>query len=165
MNESIRPVDKQRLLRKIRGPKVYVSPRTGKVSHRPTVDSEPIPKTTWWRKSSQKGPSSPIFYVLKVRDRIVSETTEMSIYFPDFDLCGKDNEEIFWLGKIDGIGEIKITYPQTYPAQKFVIEALDLQESFNDELKQTVWSYDGITPAGGIIVLMRLFLLKKVSGK
>lgn len=161
MNENIRPVDKQKLLGKIKGPKVYVNPKTGKVSDRPTVDSEPIPKTTWWR---EKEPSSPIFSVPKIRERIVSETREMSIYFPDFNLYEKDNKEVFWLGKIDGIGEIRITYPQTYPGQKFIIEALDLQESFNNELKQAVWSYDGITPVGAVIVLMRLFLSRKFQG-
>ena len=163
MDENIRPVDKRKLLGKMEGPKVYVNPKTGEVSSRPTVDSEPVRKTTWfWRG---KNPSSPIFSVPEIRERIISETREMSIYFPDFDLFEKDGKEVFWLGKIEGIGEIKITYPQTYPAQKFIIEALDLEESFNDELRQTVWDYDGITPAGAIIVLMRLFLLRKVSGK
>jgi hypothetical protein len=164
LDEEIRPVDKQSLLRELKGPKVYVNPRTGKVSCRPTADSEPVPKTTWWWGRSEREPSSPIFSVPQTRERIVSEITEMSIYFPDFDLYEEEKEGVFWLGRIEGIGEVRIVYPQTYPAQKFIVQALDLPESFNDELKQTVWSYDGITPAGAVIVLMRLFLLRKVAG-
>jgi hypothetical protein len=156
MSEKIKPVNVRALLSEIKGPKVYVSPTKGKVSDRPTEDSIPVPATTWWA-------SSPLFSVAKVKEKIAWEATEMAVYFPDFKLYENEGSEIFWLGRIDGIGELRITYPQTYPAQKFSIEALDQSESFNNELKQLVWSCNGITPAGSIIVAMRLFLLRKFS--
>jgi len=156
MSERIKKVNIRALLGRIKGPKVYVSPTTSEVSDKPAKDSVPVPKTIWY--------NSPLFSISQVRERIKLEASEMMICFPDFNLYEKSDGTIFWSGKIDGIGEIRITYPQTYPAQKFIIEALDLEESFNDELKQTVWSYDGITPAGAIIIAMRLFLLRKVGG-
>jgi hypothetical protein len=162
MTENIRPVSKQALLGNIEGPKVYVSPTTSKISDKPTADSAAIPYTKWFTPEGEVG-SSPIFSVPEVRERIKLEASEMAIYFPDFNLCEKDDGTIFYLGRIDGIGDIRITFPLTYPAQKFLIEALDLEESFNNELKQIVWSYNGITPAGAIVVAMRLFLLRKVA--
>jgi hypothetical protein len=162
--EKIKKIDKQALLSEVKGKKVYVNPRTGKVSEEPTEDSIPVPRTWWGTNSKREENSSPIFSVPEVREKIKLEAVEMSIYFPDFELYEDENsKEIFWLGKIDGIGEIKITYPLTYLTQKFIIQALDLEESLNEELKQLVWSYKGITPAGAIIVAMRFFLLKKVS--
>jgi len=156
MSENIKPVNVRALLSEVKGPKVYVSPTKGKVSDRPTEDSIPVPVTTWWA-------NSPLFSVAKVKEKIAWEATEMAVYFPDFKLYENGSSEIFWLGIIEGIGELRITYPQTYPAQKFFIEALDQDESFNNELKQLVWSYNEITPVGSIIVAIRLFLLRKFS--
>jgi hypothetical protein len=157
MSEKIKPVNVKALLSEVKGPKVYVSPTKGKVSNRKTEDSVAVPTTTWWRANS------PLFSVAKVKEKIAQEATEMAVYFPDFKLYENESGEIFWLGSIDSIGELRITYPQTYPAQKFFIEALDQDESFNNELKQLVWSYNGITPAGSIVVAMRLFLLRKLG--
>jgi hypothetical protein len=156
MSQNIKPVNVRALLSEVKGPKVYVSPTKGKVSDRPTEDSIPVPVTTWWS-------NSPLFSVAKVKEKIAWEATEMAVYFPDFKLYENGGSEIFWLGRIEGIGELRITYPQTYPAQKFFIEALDQDESFNNELKQLVWSYNEITPVGSIIVAIRLFLLRKFS--
>jgi hypothetical protein len=156
MSKNVKPVNIKALLGEVKGPKVYVNPTKGTVSSKPSEDSVAIPTTTWWRANS------PLFSIDKVRERIAREAAEMSIYFPDFRLCEGDGGEIFWTGNIDGIGELRITYPQTYPTQKFLVEALDQEESFNEELKRLVWSYDGITPAGSIIVTMRLFLLRKL---
>jgi len=163
MPENIKPVNKQALLGNIEGPKVYVSPTTSKVSDKPTADSAAIPYSKWFTHREGEVASSPIFSIPQVKERIRLEASEMAIYFPDFNLYEKDDGTVFYLGKIDGIGDIKITYLITYPAQKFLIEVLDLEESFNNELKQIVWSYDEITPAGAIIVAMRLFLLRKVA--
>ena len=163
MNSEIYPVNKEALLREIRGKKVYVNPFRGTVSSRPSSGSIGVPKTRWWGEGSAPNfPSS--FSLVGFEEIIANEIIEMSIYFPDFDLYRDEEGNIFWLGKIDGIGEVKVTYPKTYPAQKFLIEALDLEESFNEELRRTVWSYDDITPAGALIVLMRLFLLRRFSG-
>jgi hypothetical protein len=162
--EKVKKINKQALLSEVKGKKVYVNPRTAKVSEEPTEDSIPVPRTLWGANSKREEFTSPIFSVPEVMERIKLEVVEMSIYFPDFELYEDGNSrEIFWLGKIDGIGEIKVTYPLTYPAQKFIIQALDLEESFNEELKQLVWSYKDITPAGAIIVAMRFLLLKKFS--
>jgi len=167
MSENIKPINKRALLSRIRGPKVYVNPRTGEISDKPIKDSEAIPKTTWWyRENSDKEEgSSPLFSTSQVREKLREEALEMAIYFPDFELIEKSDGGVFWTGKIEDMGEVRITYPQTYPAQKFTIELLDLEESFNNELRRVVWSYNGITPAGAIIVAMRLFLLKKVKGE
>lgn len=108
-------------------------------------------------------PKSPIFSNERVRSLVAAEASEMAVYFPDFELYQDEDGSLFWLGKIEGMGELKITYPQTYPSQKFSLEALDLNESFNEELKRLVWSYDGITPTGALIVAMRLFLMRKVA--
>jgi hypothetical protein len=164
--EKVRRVDKQALLSEVRGEKVYINPKTAKVSTEPSEDSIAIPRTWWGANHSGEVNPSPIFSVPEVREKIRLEVVEMSIYFPDFELYENVNSgEIFWLGKIDGIGEIKITYPLTYPAQKFTTEILDLEESFNEELNQLIWRCKDITPAGAIIVAMRFFLSKKVSRK
>jgi len=86
----------------------------------------------------------------------------MARFFPDFELC-EEGEDVFWLGEIDGIGKVKITYPQTYPAQKFSIKLLDQDETLNEELRALVNGFEGITPAGSIVVAMRLFLLRRCS--
>jgi hypothetical protein len=163
MRGNIKPIDKQALLGDGNGgtDTVYVSPTTGKASTKPSVDSVAVPRTTWWTKSSGEV-HTPIFSAPQVRDRLKLEASEMAIYFPDFELF-EDGDAAFWMGTIQGIGEVKILYPSTYPAQKFEAVALDQGEAFNDELKNTVWSYDGITPAGAVIVTMRLFLLRKVA--
>jgi len=137
--------------------KVYISPTSGKVSNKPSADSVAVPRSTWYKPDGEL--DSPLFSIPQVKDRIKFEASEMAVYFPGFDLY-EDGEAVFWLGKIDGMGEVKVIYPSTYPAQKFDVLVLDLEESFNVELKQLIWSYDGITPAGAIIVTMRLFLLK-----
>jgi hypothetical protein len=162
MSQNVKPVDKNALLgdESKHTNKVYVSPTTGKSSNKPTADSVGVPRTTWWRANPDGEPSSPIFSTPKVKEMIKLEAAEISVYFPDFDLC-ETNEATFWLGRIDGIGEVRITYPATYPAQKIEVEALDLSEGFNEELKKIAWSYDGIRPAGAIIITMRLFLLRK----
>ena len=160
--ENIRKVSKSVLLgdENQKTDKVYVSPTTGKVSSRPSADTVEVPRTTWWRTTPDGESSSHFFSTHQVKERIKLETTEMAVYFPDFEL-DETGEAIMWLGKIEGIGEIRITYPATYPSQKFSIEALDLDESFNTELKETVWGYDDIRPAGAIIITMRLYLQKK----
>jgi hypothetical protein len=107
--------------------------------------------------------TSTLFSVFEVKEKIAQEAAEMAVYFPDFKLCEKNDGELLWIGRIDGMGELRIIYPQTYPAQKFLIEVLDQDESFNNELKQLVWSCNGITPVGSIIVAMRLFLLKRLG--
>lgn len=161
MGEEIKPVDKKALLRETGKPKVYVDAKTGKVSNRPTADSVGIDRTTWWRARGREV-SSPIFSDSRVKERIEFEATEMAIYFPDFNLYSRD-DIVFWEGEIEGMGKVRITYPQTYPAQKFEIEVLGLDEAFNEILRQLTWSYDGITPAGAVIVSMRLFLRDKVG--
>lgn len=162
MSSEIRPADKEALLGGVRGKKVYVDLKTGKTSEKPTVDSVAIPKTTWWRATTKEEESSPpIFSSPQVREAVKIDTTEMSIYFPDFNL--HSDGETFWSGGIEGMGEIRITYPQTYPAQKFLIEVIGLDETFNKNLKQLVWSCEGITPAGSMILAMRLFLRDKVA--
>jgi hypothetical protein len=159
--EKIRKIDKQALLSEVKGKKVYVDPRAGKVSEEPVEDSIAIPRTWWGANSKGEVNSSSIFSIPEIREKIELDVVEMSVYFPDFELYEDiDSKEVFWLGRIDGIGEIKVTYPLTYPAQKLIIEALDQGESFNEELQQLVWSLGDITPAGLIIVAMRLFLLK-----
>lgn len=45
---KVKPVDKRALLRAFRGKRVYVDPKKGTVSAKPTADSIPIPKTTWF---------------------------------------------------------------------------------------------------------------------
>jgi len=163
MDNGIKRVSKTALLgdENTKTDKVYISPTTGKSSNKPAADSVGVPRTTWWRVNPDGESHSPIFSTPQVKERIKLEADEMAVYFPDFDLC-ETKEAAFWLGNIDGdIGEVKITYPATYPAQKFIIEALDQGEGFNEELKKTVWSYDGITPTGSIIVMMRLFLQRK----
>lgn len=157
MSENkVKPVNLRSLLSRVRGPKVYVDPKSAKVSNRPVRDSVPIPKSTWWEGTEQPPFSSEAIEIIS------SHASEMAVYFPDFKLYSENN--LFWLGKIDGIGEIRITYPLTYPAQKFEIEALELPESFTEELRGIVWDYEDITPAGAVIVLMRLFLLKGCNG-
>jgi hypothetical protein len=161
MSEKIRRISKSALLGNGNGKKekVYVSPSTNKVSSTPTADSIAVDRTTWWEAKSEGEPNSPLFSTPQVKDKLKLEASEMCICFPDFDLY-EDGKTVFWKGKIDGMGEIKVTYPETYPAQKITIEALDLEASFNDELNQLVRNYDGITPVGSIIVAMRLFLQK-----
>jgi len=107
--------------------------------------------------------TSTLFSVFEVKEKIAQEAAEMAVYFPDFKLYEKNDGELLWIGRIDGMGELRIIYPQTYPAQKFLIEVLDQDESFNNELKQLVWSCNGITPVGSIIIAMRLFLLKRLG--
>ena len=160
--DTIRKVSKSALLgdENQQSNKVYVSPTTGKSSNRPAADSVEVLRTTWWRASPDGEPNSPFFSNYQVKDRIKLEVSEMAVYFPDFEFC-ETREAVFWRGSIDGIGEVRVTYPATYPAQKFSVEALDQGEGFNEELKKTVWGYDGITPAGSIIVTMRLFLQRK----
>lgn len=160
MSRRIKPINKQALLSEVKGKKVYVNPRTGKVSERATKDSIPVPKTTWWRADPEgEVNSSPIFSVPEVRERIKLEVAEMVNYFPDFGLYeDTESREVFWLGKIEGMGEIKITYPLTYPAQKIIIEVPDLEESFTEKLNEIVYKYEDITPAKAIILAMRLFL-------
>lgn len=85
----------------------------------------------------------------------------MACFFPDFKLC--EEGCLFWIGRIEGIGRVKITYPKNYPAQKFVIELLDQEEWLNDELMSLINGYEGITPAGSLVVAMRLFLLRRCS--
>jgi hypothetical protein len=160
MAGELKPVKAEALLGEVEGPKVYVSPSRGEVSQRPREDAVAVPVTTWWGE----GTPSSLFSIAEVRKKIAREAAEMAVYFPDFKLYEKDGE-LLWLGSIAGIGEIRITYPRTYPSQKFLVQALDLEESFNEELKQLIWRYKGITPAGSIIVTMRLFLLKRFSRK
>ncbi|MGQ9469216.1 MAG: hypothetical protein ACUVTD_05250 [Nitrososphaerales archaeon] len=165
MSEKIKRIDKQALLSEVKGKRVYVDPREGRVSSKPSEDSVAIPKTTWFAESTENPTSSPLFSVPELREKLKLEVAEMMAYFPDFELYEDEGSgEIFWLGSIDGIGEIKITYPKTYPAQKFIVEALDQEESFTNELNEIVWSYNDITPAEAIIVTLRLFL-KKFSGE
>jgi len=152
MSEEIRRVDIRSLLNRIRGPKIYVDPKTGRVSDSPSRDSAPVPKTTWWKDELDSLLSPEAIEIVS------SHALEMARYFPDFELY-TDERSLFWLGKIDGIGKIKITYPLTFPAQKFEIQALDLSGSFTEEVKKIVWEHEDITPAGAIIVLMRYFLL------
>jgi len=140
--------------------KVYVSPTTGKSSNKPTIDSIGVDRTTWWKAHSEGEPSSPLFSTSQVRERIVFETSEMATFFPDFELC-ESQESTYWQGRIEGIGDIKVTYPSTYPSQKLLVEALDLGESFNEDLKMTLWTYNGVRPAGTLVITMRLFLLRK----
>lgn len=161
--EEIKLVDKNALLGNTGKPKVYVDPRTNKVSARPTRDTFSIDMTTWWGRAKNNGGelSSPLFSIPEIKEKLKVEVVEMAVYFPDFNLYS--NRETFWLGEIEGMGKVKITYPQTYPSQKFDIEVIGLDETFNESLKQLVWSYDGITPVGAIIVAMRLFLRDKVG--
>jgi hypothetical protein len=160
MSEEIKPIDKRALLNETGKPKVHVDPKTGTVSTKPTARSVPIDKTTWWGATGGRA-SSPIFSNPEIKEKLRYEVMEMAVYFPDFDLYS--NGETFWQGEIEGMGKVKVTYPETYPAQKFSIKVIDLDEGFNESLKQHVWSYDGITPVGAIIVAMRLFLRDKVA--
>jgi len=161
MSKRVKPINKKALLGEFKGNKVYVDPKRGKVSNKPTPDSVPIPRTIWFSTSEE---DHPLFSIPEVKERIANEAAEMALYFPDFDLYQDESGALFWLGKIDGIGEMKITYPQSYPSQKFTVEALDQLESFNEELQRLIWSYDDITPVGALIVTMRFFLLKKNRG-
>jgi hypothetical protein len=160
MSEEIKPIDKRALLRETGKPKTYVDPKTGTVSTNPTARSLSIYKTTWWGATGGRA-SSTIFSNPEIKEKIGYEAMEMAVYFPDFDLYS--NDETFWQGEIEGMGKVRVTYPETYPAQKFSIKVVDLDEDFNENLRQLVWSYDGITPAGAIIVAMRLFLRDKVA--
>lgn len=166
MSERVKRVNKQALLSEVKGPKVYINPLKGQVSEKPTTDSIPVPKTSWWRANPEgENLTSPIFSAPEIRERIKFEVAEMITYFPYFDLYEDESSgEVFWLGRVDGIGDIKITYPSTYPAQKLLIELLDLEEYLNYELLQLVWSYKEIRPAGAIIVAMQFFLKKLAEG-
>lgn len=164
MSGNIKPIDKQALLGddNENNKRVYINPATGKTSDRATADSVGVPKTTWWRATTHGESNSPLFSAPQLNGKIKLEASEMAVYFPDFTLH-KDQDELFWQGTIQGIGEVKIVYPATYPAQKYEVFALELEESFNNELNQLVRSYDAITPVGSVIVTMRLFLLRKVA--
>ena len=162
MSNEVRLVDRKALLKETGRPQVYVDPRTGTVSDKPTRDSVAIDSTIWWGANAAGGePSSPVFSNSEVRKRIRLEAAEMAVYFPDFSL--HSNGTTFWQGEIEGMGEVKVTYPQTYPAQRFTVEVIGLEGAFNESLRQLVWSYDGITPAGAVIVTMRMFLRDKVA--
>ena len=157
---GIQPVDKNALLNESGGRKSYVDPTTGKVSSRPGANTVPVDATTWYKgkgdDSDYNSFSSP-----ELAKQIQWEKDEMSAYFHDFEL--KRNKEPFWQGNIAGMGDVKITYPQNYPSQKFLIEVLDLDESFNSSLKDLICWYDNLTPAGAVIIAMRLFLKDKVG--
>jgi len=158
---GIQPVDKNALLSETGSKTVYVSPATGMVSDRPSGDSVGVRETKWWGDKPDEGSSSPLFSVPQVTKKINDETKEMAIYFPDFAL--RRGREFFWQGIIKGMGEVRITYPPNYPSQKFLVEVLDLDESFNESLKELVCRYDNLTPAGAIIIAMRLFLRDRVA--
>jgi len=158
---GIQPVDKNALLNDSGSKKVYVSPTRGRVLDRPSDDSIAVDRSTWWGESPKKEPVSPLFSVPEVAKKINDEVKEMAIYFPDFVL--RRNKDVFWQGKIDGLGEVKIIYPLNYPSQKFLVEVLDLDESFNESLKDLVCWYDNLTPAGAVIISMRLFLRDRVA--
>ena len=71
----------------------------------------------------------------------------MAIYFPDFKLMEKSDGEVFWTGKIEVMGEVRITYPQTYPAQKFTIEPLSIMGHYHGNVRLVYlenFSYDPI---------------------
>lgn len=157
--EKLRPVNKTALLSRIRGPAVYVDPIKGEVSSVPSKNAVEVPTTHWWGFSLISPSFSDPFLQI-----IENEILEMAVYFPDFQLYRADDGSFVWLGRIEGIGEIRISYPQSYPSQKFSVEALDQPSSFNDELKKIVWSYGGISPAGSLIVLLRFFLSRKFGG-
>jgi len=166
---------------------VYVSPTSRRVydgSRGDTLvqlppDATEVKRTTWWIRlpwRRREELSHPPSFSQNSRieemprhwydspegmQRLRLELMEMKRYFPDFDLYVDENDAVLFKGEIEGIGEARITYPENYPSQKFSMIFLSESESLNQELQTVLSQYSTITPAGSLIVAMRLILKRR----
>lgn len=165
---------------------VYVSPTSGKVydgSRGDTLaqlspDATEVKRTTWWirlpwRRREELPSSSSLsedsgiqeprhwYNLPEVTQRLRLELMEMKRYFPDFELYVDDNDVMLLKGEIDGLGDAIITYPKNYPSQKFSMLFPDESESMNRELQTEISQFPTITPAGSLIVAIRLILKRR----
>ena len=149
-------------------------------------DAAEIPKTTWWLKAPQlwRGrradkalqPPFPVpksvaeenqdsrWYITPVGiERLKTEYQEMKRYFPDFELYQDELGMLLWMGRLEGLGEIRIHYPAGYPISPFNVAVMDTTESQDAKLNEKISEYRtlGITPTGALIVVLRFFLKER----
>jgi len=95
--------------------------------------------------------------------RLKAEYQEMKRYFPDFDLYQDDLSMLVWIGSIEGLGETRIQYPADYPRSPFKLKVIGATDSQNAEVNEKISEYRAlnITPAGALIVAMRMSLAKE----
>jgi len=94
--------------------------------------------------------------------RLQAHFLEMNQYFHDFELCENESGALVWVGDF-GFGEVQLVYPDNYPEQLFRFVASNATESENSEINQKIAEYQrqDITPAGSLIVAMRLILASR----
>ncbi len=165
--------------------RVYNRDKGDKLANLPQ-DATEIPKTTWWLKAPQlwrgrgadKAPQTPFpvpksvaeasqethWYFTPIGiERLKTEYQEMKRYFPDFELYQDDLGMLLWMGKLEGLGEIRLHYPADYPISPFNVAVMDTTESKDVKLNEKISEYRtlGITPTGALIVVLRFFLKER----
>lgn len=162
---------------KLPGGRVYVSPTTGRSydgDRGDTLASLPADAVEvrkqgfglrlWGRGGERPSPLFSKWYESQQGlERLRRETQLMQAYFPDFGLCRDEaNGQMAWTGKIEGIGELEIVYPEDYPARHPFVNILG-KEDLSVKANILISQAGDITPVAAVIITMRLFI--ETSGK
>lgn len=107
-----------------------------------------------------EGKPSPLLSDPRTKSRITSDAISINKCVPDLEVYD-DGKAVYLNCKVECIGEVQYTYPETYPAKKFSITALDMSEGFNEELQRIVLGMLDANAADALIVALRLYLSKK----
>lgn len=151
-------------------------------------DAVEVDKTTWWFRLWKRGEKnqSPLPTTQPVEQtpettsleshhgkwyeqpegirRLKAELLEMKRYFPDFELCQNDLEDLLWVGNIEGIGEITIQY-QSDHSSDFHVTVQNSTEEQNIGINRKIAGYQrlNITATGVLIVAMRYLIADRVK--
>jgi hypothetical protein len=161
------------------GGRVYVSPTTGRsydgdrgdtLASLP-ADAVEVRKQAFglriWGREGERPSSlfSKWYESQQGLERLRRETQLMQAYFPDFGLCRDEaSGQMAWTGKIEGIGELEIVYPEDYPARHPFVNILG-KEDLSVKVNVLISQSGDITPVATIIIAMRFFIEMSKKGE